>query len=113
MLIFTSTQPRAMTLAEELVCNNTVNADCLHVDRRHKERADAVSRMRRCKSWVMVTTEVRGARYQLQGGIRKVISHDFLTSVQSYIHRIGLFFFFGIFIRVLMVWTFDLHEKNV
>lgn len=53
-----------------------------------KERDDAVSRMRRGESWVMVSTEVmaRGMDFK---GVREVINYDFPTSVQSYIHRIG------------------------
>jgi len=53
-----------------------------------KEREDAVSRMRKGESWVMVTTEVmaRGMDFK---GVREVINYDFPTSVQSYVHRIG------------------------
>lgn len=53
-----------------------------------KERQDAVSRMRRGESWVMVSTEVmaRGMDFK---GVREVINYDFPTSVQSYVHRIG------------------------
>lgn len=88
LLIFTSTQPRASSLAEELILNGVANADCLHAGMSKKERDDAVSRMRKGESWVMVSTEVmaRGLDFK---GIREVINYDFPTSVQSYIHRIG------------------------
>lgn len=53
-----------------------------------KEREDAVSRMRRGESWVMVSTEVmaRGMDFK---GVREVINYDFPQSIQSYVHRIG------------------------
>lgn len=88
LLIFTSTQPRATSLAEELTLNGIQNVDCLHAGMTKKERDDAVSRMRRGESWVMVSTEVmaRGMDFK---GVREVINYDFPTSVQSYIHRIG------------------------
>ncbi|KAI6134153.1 P-loop containing nucleoside triphosphate hydrolase protein [Pisolithus croceorrhizus] len=88
LLIFTSTQPRATSLAEELTLNGIPNVDCLHAGMTKKERDDAVSRMRRGESWIMVTTEVmaRGMDFK---GVREVINYDFPTSVQSYIHRIG------------------------
>ncbi|KAL0950684.1 hypothetical protein HGRIS_007463 [Hohenbuehelia grisea] len=88
VLIFTSTQPRAASLAEELVLNGISNVDCLHAGLSKKEREDAVSRMRRGESWVMVSTEVmaRGMDFK---GVREVINYDFPTSVQSYVHRIG------------------------
>ncbi|KIM84664.1 hypothetical protein PILCRDRAFT_818255 [Piloderma croceum F 1598] len=88
VLIFTSTQPRASSLAEELVLNAIPNVDCLHAGMSKKEREDAVSRMRRGESWVMVSTEVmaRGMDFK---GVREVINYDFPTSVQSYVHRIG------------------------
>lgn len=88
LLIFTSTQPRTTSLAEELIMNGISNVDCLHAGMTKKERDDAVSRMRRGESWVMVTTEVmaRGMDFK---GIREVINYDFPTSVQSYVHRIG------------------------
>ncbi|KAG6919556.1 hypothetical protein DXG01_004219 [Tephrocybe rancida] len=88
LLIFTSSQPRATSLAEELVLNNIPNVDCLHAGLSKKEREDAVSRMRRGESWVMVSTEVmaRGMDFK---GVREVINYDFPTSVQSYVHRIG------------------------
>ncbi|KAI5991482.1 P-loop containing nucleoside triphosphate hydrolase protein [Pisolithus albus] len=88
LLIFTSTQPRATSLAEELTFNGIPNVDCLHAGMTKKERDDAVSRMRRGESWIMVTTEVmaRGMDFK---GVREVINYDFPTSVQSYIHRIG------------------------
>lgn len=70
--------------------NGIPNVDCLHAGMTKKERDDAVSRMRRGESWVMVTTEVmaRGMDFK---GIREVINYDFPTSVQSYVHRIGTF----------------------
>ncbi|KAF8213622.1 P-loop containing nucleoside triphosphate hydrolase protein [Mycena galopus ATCC 62051] len=88
VLIFTSSQPRATSLAQELVLNGVPNVDCLHAGMTKKEREDAVSRMRRGESWVMVSTEVmaRGMDFK---GIREVINYDFPTSVQSYVHRIG------------------------
>ncbi|KAJ4485535.1 P-loop containing nucleoside triphosphate hydrolase protein [Lentinula aciculospora] len=88
VLIFTSTQPRASSLAEELVLNGISNVDCLHAGMSKKEREDAVSRMRKGESWVMVSTEVmaRGMDFK---GVREVINYDFPTTVQSYIHRIG------------------------
>lgn len=53
-----------------------------------KEREDAVGRMRKGESWVMVTTEVmaRGMDFK---GVREVVNYDFPRSVQSYVHRIG------------------------
>ncbi|EMD41525.1 hypothetical protein CERSUDRAFT_146544 [Gelatoporia subvermispora B] len=88
VLIFVSTQPRAASLAEELVINSIPNVDCLHAGMTRKEREDAVSRMRRGESWVMVSTEVmaRGMDFK---GVREVINYDFPQSVQSYVHRIG------------------------
>ncbi|KAJ7785769.1 P-loop containing nucleoside triphosphate hydrolase protein [Mycena metata] len=88
VLIFTSSQPRATSLAQELVLNGVSNVDCLHAGMTKKEREDAVSRMRKGESWVMVSTEVmaRGMDFK---GIREVINYDFPTSVQSYVHRIG------------------------
>ncbi|KAJ7293807.1 P-loop containing nucleoside triphosphate hydrolase protein [Mycena rebaudengoi] len=88
VLIFTSSQPRASSLAEELVLNGISNVDCLHAGMSKKEREDAVGRMRKGESWVMVSTEVmaRGMDFK---GIREVINYDFPTSVQSYVHRIG------------------------
>ncbi|RDB28566.1 DEAD-box ATP-dependent RNA helicase 57 [Hypsizygus marmoreus] len=88
VLIFTSSQPRATSLAEELVLNGIPNVDCLHAGLSQKEREDAVSRMRRGESWVMVSTEVmaRGMDFK---GVREVINYDFPTSIQSYVHRIG------------------------
>ena len=62
--------------------------DCLHAGMSQKEREEAMSRMRRGESWVMVSTEVmaRGLDFK---GVRGVINFDFPTSVQSYVHRIG------------------------
>ncbi|KDQ54901.1 hypothetical protein JAAARDRAFT_134603 [Jaapia argillacea MUCL 33604] len=88
VLVFVSSQPRASSLAEELVLNNIPNVDCLHAGMTKKEREDAVSRMRKGESWIMVSTEVmaRGMDFK---GVREVINFDFPTTVQSYIHRIG------------------------
>ncbi|KIY67513.1 P-loop containing nucleoside triphosphate hydrolase protein [Cylindrobasidium torrendii FP15055 ss-10] len=88
VLIFTSTQPRASSLAEELVLNSIPNVDCLHAGMTNKEREDALRRMRQGQSWIMISTEVmaRGLDFK---GVREVINYDFPTSVQSYIHRIG------------------------
>ncbi|KAI0307472.1 P-loop containing nucleoside triphosphate hydrolase protein [Multifurca ochricompacta] len=88
LLIFTSSQPRATSLSEELVLNGIPNVDCLHAGMTKKERNDALSRMRRGESWVMVSTEVmaRGMDFK---GVREVINYDFPRSVQSYVHRIG------------------------
>lgn len=65
--------------------------DSLHAGMTLKEREDATSRMRRGECWVMVSTEVmaRGMDFK---GIREVVNYDFPTSVQSYIHRIGVYF---------------------
>jgi ATP-dependent RNA helicase DDX52/ROK1 len=89
VLIFTSTQPRASSLAEELVLNGVPNVNCLHAGMSNKERESAVTRMRMGESWVMVSTEVmaRGMDFK---GVREVINYDFPTTVQSYVHRIGL-----------------------
>jgi ATP-dependent RNA helicase DDX52/ROK1 len=88
ILIFTSTQSRASSLAEELVLNGISNVDCLHAGMSKRERENAVIRMRNGESWIMVSTDVmaRGMDFK---GIREVINYDFPTSVQSYIHRIG------------------------
>lgn len=88
VLVFVSSQPRATSLAEELVLNSVPNVDCLHAGMSRKEREEAVSRMRRGESWVMVSTEVmaRGMDFK---GVREVINYDFPQSVQSYVHRIG------------------------
>ena len=89
LLIFASTQPRAESLAEELILNGIHNVDCLHAGMTNKEREDAVARMRKGESWIMISTEVmaRGMDFK---GVREVINYDFPTSVQSYVHRIGL-----------------------
>ncbi|KAI0932728.1 hypothetical protein AcW1_000238 [Taiwanofungus camphoratus] len=88
VLVFVSSQPRATSLAEELVLNGVPNVDCLHAGMSRKEREDAVARMLRGESWVMVSTEVmaRGMDFK---GVREVINYDFPQSVQSYVHRIG------------------------
>ncbi|KAJ3575900.1 hypothetical protein NP233_g782 [Leucocoprinus birnbaumii] len=88
VLVFTSTQPRASSLAEELTLHGIPNVDCLHAGMTKKERDDAVSRMRQGQSWILVSTEVmaRGMDFK---GVREVINYDFPTSVQSYVHRIG------------------------
>ena len=88
VLIFTSSQPRASSLTEELVLNGVPNVDCLHAGMTKKERDDAVSRMRLGECWVMISTEVmaRGMDFK---GVREVINYDFPRSVQSYVHRIG------------------------
>ncbi|KAJ3506091.1 hypothetical protein NLJ89_g7067 [Agrocybe chaxingu] len=88
VLIFTSTQTRATSLAEELVLNGISNVDCLHAGMTQKERDDSLSRMRKGESWVMITTEVmaRGMDFK---GVREVINYDFPTTIQSYVHRIG------------------------
>ncbi|KAF8641111.1 hypothetical protein AX17_000753 [Amanita inopinata Kibby_2008] len=88
VLLFVSTQSRAKSLAEELTLNGVQNVDCLHAGMTNKEREDAVARMRKGESWIMVSTEVmaRGMDFK---GVREIINYDFPTSVQSYIHRIG------------------------
>ncbi|TFK40884.1 P-loop containing nucleoside triphosphate hydrolase protein [Crucibulum laeve] len=88
VLIFTSSQPRASSLAEELILNGISNVDCLHAGMSKKEREEAISRMRKGMSWILISTEVmaRGMDFK---GVREVINYDFPTSVQSYIHRIG------------------------
>jgi ATP-dependent RNA helicase DDX52/ROK1 len=97
VLVFTSTQPRASSLAEELVINGVPNVDCLHAGMTKKEREDAIGRMRRGESWVMISTEVmaRGMDFK---GVMEVINYDFPQSVQSYIHRIGMWE--GLFVRL-------------
>lgn len=45
LLVFVSTQPRASSLAEELVLSGIPNVDCLHAGMTKKEREDAISRM--------------------------------------------------------------------
>ena len=88
IIVFTSTQARASSLAEQLILNSVPNGDCLHAGMSRKEREDAIVRMRKGESWVMITTEVmaRGMDFK---GVRGVITFDCPTSVQSYIHRIG------------------------
>lgn len=88
VLVFTSTQPRASSLAEELTMNGIPNVDCLHAGMTKKERDDSVSRMRHGQCWILVSTEVmaRGMDFK---GVREVINYDFPTSIQSYVHRIG------------------------
>ena len=83
-----SSKARKPEMAEELVISGVPNVDCLHAGMTKKEREDAVSRMRRGESWVMVSTEVmaRGMDFK---GVREVINYDFPQSVQSYVHRIG------------------------
>ena len=109
ILVFTSSQPRATSLAEELILHGIPNVDCLHAGLTKKERDDAAFRMRQGESWIMVSTEVmaRGMDFK---GVREVINYDFPTSVQSYVHRIGtlLFFmeYFGTYIqRNRTYWT--------
>ena len=69
--------------------NGVPNVDCLHAGMTKKEREDAIGRMRRGESWVMISTEVmaRGMDFK---GVMEVINYDFPQSVQSYIHRIGM-----------------------
>ncbi|KAJ2933602.1 hypothetical protein H1R20_g3509, partial [Candolleomyces eurysporus] len=88
VLVFTSSQPRASSLAEELTMNGIRNVDCLHAGMTRKEREDSVSRMRKGETWILISTEVmaRGMDFK---GVREVVNFDFPTSVQSYIHRIG------------------------
>ena len=88
IIVFTSTQARASSLAEQLILNSVPNVDCLHAGMSRKEREDAIVRMRKGESWVMITTEVmaRGMDFK---GVCGVINFDFPASVQSYIHRIG------------------------
>jgi len=88
IIIFTSTQPRATSLAEELVLHNIPNVDCLHAGMTNAERTDVIRRVQRGESWVLVSTEVmaRGMDFK---GVREVINYDFPRSVQSYVHRIG------------------------
>ncbi|KAI0028277.1 P-loop containing nucleoside triphosphate hydrolase protein [Vararia minispora EC-137] len=88
IVVFAATQPRATSLAEELVLHEVPNVDCLHAGMTNKEREDAVRRMQRGECWVLVSTEVmaRGMDFK---GVREVINYDFPRSVQSYVHRIG------------------------
>lgn len=69
--------------------NGIPNVDCLHAGMTKKEREDAIGRMRRGESWVMISTEVmaRGMDFK---GVMEVVNYDFPQSVQSYIHRIGM-----------------------
>ncbi|KIY45218.1 P-loop containing nucleoside triphosphate hydrolase protein [Fistulina hepatica ATCC 64428] len=67
VLIFTSTQPRASSLAEELVLNGIANVGCLHAGMSKKERDDAVGRMRRGETWIMVSTEVMARGMDFKG----------------------------------------------
>ena len=80
--------------------NGVPNVDCLHAGMTRKEREDAIGRMRRGESWVMISTEVmaRGMDFK---GVMEVINYDFPQSVQSYIHRIGLLssIFFAVRLR--------------
>ena len=80
--------------------NGVPNVDCLHAGMTKKEREDAIGRMRRGESWVMISTEVmaRGMDFK---GVMEVINYDFPQSVQSYIHRIGLLssIFFAVRLR--------------
>lgn len=91
VVVFTSTQPRASSLAEQLVLNNIPNVDCLHAGMSQKEREAAITRMRQGESWIMISTEVmaRGLDFK---GVQGVINFDFPPSVQSYVHRIGTFY---------------------
>ena len=77
IIVFTSTQARASSLAEQLILNSVPNVDCLHAGMSRKEREDAIVRMRKGESWVMITTEVmaRGMDFK---GVRGVINFDFL-----------------------------------
>jgi ATP-dependent RNA helicase DDX52/ROK1 len=88
VLVFATSQPRAASLAEELVLAGVQNVDCLHAGMTNQQREDALARMRAGESWVMITTEVmaRGMDFK---GVREVINYDFPTSVQSYVHRVG------------------------
>ena len=88
VLVFASSQPRATSLAEELLLHNIQNVDCLHAGMTNKEREDVIARMRKGETWILITTEVmaRGMDFK---GVREVINYDFPTSVQSYVHRIG------------------------
>lgn len=90
IMIFTSTQPRASSLAEQLILNSVLNVDCLHAGMTNKERQDTALRMRNGECWVLICTEVmaRGMDFK---GVQGVINFDFPTSIQSYIHRIGTF----------------------
>ncbi|KAL5495550.1 ROK1 [Sanghuangporus weigelae] len=88
IMIFTSTQPRASSLAEQLIFNNAQNVDCLHAGMTNKERQDTALRMKRGECWILISTEImaRGMDFK---GVQGVINFDFPTSLQSYIHRIG------------------------
>ncbi|KAH8834929.1 P-loop containing nucleoside triphosphate hydrolase protein [Flagelloscypha sp. PMI_526] len=88
ILVFTSTQPRAASLAEELTMHGIQNVESLHAGMTNKARDDTISRMRKGQCWVLVCTEVAGRGLDFKG-VREVINFDFPRSVQSYIHRIG------------------------
>ena len=87
MLVFVQSKDRAKELYEELLYDN-LTVDQLHSDMNAQQRLDAVNRMRRGETWVMVCTEVM-ARGMDFGGIMGVVNYDFPTTVQSYVHRIG------------------------
>lgn len=88
ILVFTSSQPRAASLSQELVLHGVQNVEALHAGMSNKAREDAISRMRKGECWVLVCTEVAGRGLDFKG-VREVINFDFPRSVQSYIHRIG------------------------
>lgn len=54
------------------------------------EREQCVKRMLQGEVWVLVTTDVL-ARGMDFGGVHGVINFDWPESVQSYVHRIGVF----------------------
>ncbi|KAF7306508.1 hypothetical protein MIND_00442100 [Mycena indigotica] len=91
VLIFTSSQPRATSLAQELILNGIPNVDCLHAGMTKKEREDTVARMRAGESWVMVSTEVMARGMDFKGKSSSYPSFLFFINMQafSYVHRIG------------------------
>ncbi|EIN13475.1 P-loop containing nucleoside triphosphate hydrolase protein [Punctularia strigosozonata HHB-11173 SS5] len=88
VIIFTSTQPRASSLAENLVLYSIPRVGCLHAGMTKKQREDTIRGVKAGEVWVLVCTEVmaRGMDFR---GVREVVNYDFPASVQSYVHRIG------------------------
>ncbi len=89
LLVFVQSRERAAELHQELVFDG-VSVDVLHADMTPKQREESVRRMWEGKTWVMISTEVM-ARGMDFGGLRGVLNYDFPQTVQSYIHRIGVY----------------------
>jgi ATP-dependent RNA helicase DDX52/ROK1 len=67
VLVFTSSQLHASSLAEKLVLNGVLNIECLHTGMMKKECDDAVGRMHRGETWVMISTEVMACGMDFKG----------------------------------------------